>query len=68
MPVLELDLKIANARIAECAKKGRSSEQYQKEARSIQEKMKMTKTYLREGGAHAQSGEGANELHVHFQL
>ena len=56
LPVLELDLKIVSARIAECRKKGTSWKEYQKEAIAIQERIETIKKYLRDGGSHARSG------------
>ena len=56
LPVLELDLKIVSARIAECRKKRTSHKEYEREALAIQEKMDKTKKYLKEGGSHARSG------------
>ena len=56
LPVLELDLKIVSARIAECRRKKTSSREYEKEALAIQERMESTKKYLKEGASHARSG------------
>ena len=56
LPVLDLDLKIVSARIADCRKKKTSAREYEKEALAIQQRIDGTKKYLKEGGSHARSG------------